>query len=207
MTLAAHSAPIAALDFSEPYGMLVTASGDDPLPRVWDLLTGSEVGRLRSSSGGGGYGAQGVVKALQVEDHVCLTGGEDGCVRLWDLRRVNDNGVEDDEHLVTLSDVAEEGEGEGEGEEFVQSNGVRSAESDILDVDSPCVKLLEGHSKAVTALYFEDNCLVRMTSVRAMERLTGFAGYRRIRQNPPPMGPHNRPMCHDDGHPLGNRSP
>src|ERR1700675_2368327 len=84
-TLDSHSTPVTALDFSEPYGTLVSASQDDCQPRVWDLFSGSEIGRLKGHSG--------TVKCVQVEDHVCLTGGDDGNVRLWDLRRVG----EDDE--------------------------------------------------------------------------------------------------------------
>jgi len=103
------------------------------------------------------------VKCVQVEDHVCLTGGEDGNVRLWDLRRVDE---EDDwggeGEIVSLSDVAEEDERQGEdGEDLVERpNGIRSGRESVAERDDPCARLLEGHSKAVTALYFEDDCLV-----------------------------------------------
>lgn len=50
MTLAGHTAPITSLDFSEPYGTLVSAATDDTV-RVWDLTRGDEVGRLRGHSG------------------------------------------------------------------------------------------------------------------------------------------------------------
>jgi mitochondrial division protein 1 len=43
---------------------------------------------------------------------VCLTGGEDGNVRLWDLRRVDDEWRGEDE-TTSLSNVAEEDEGAG----------------------------------------------------------------------------------------------
>lgn len=49
-TLPAHSAPITALDFSEPYGVLVSA-GLDEATKVWDLCTGEEIGRLRGHAG------------------------------------------------------------------------------------------------------------------------------------------------------------
>lgn len=45
-----HTAPITALDFDEPYGMLVTA-GQDEVVKVWDLCDGEELGQLRGHSG------------------------------------------------------------------------------------------------------------------------------------------------------------
>jgi division protein 1 len=50
MTLASHSGAISALDFSEPYGLLVTASQDEST-RLWDLSSGEEVAFLRGHSG------------------------------------------------------------------------------------------------------------------------------------------------------------
>lgn len=62
------------------------------------------------------------------------------------------------EEVVSLSDVAEEDE---EGGEFVrQPNGIRGSEDSTGVKDNACVRVLEGHTQAVTALYFEDECLV-----------------------------------------------
>lgn len=136
----------------------MTASQEDSQPRVWDLLTGEEIGRLR--------GHKGAVKCIQVEDNVCLTGGEDGNVRLWDLRRVDE---EDDWEGVgevgNLSVVAEGDEShEDDGELVEKPNGVKSIRNGTHgnegDKPGPCVRVLEGHSKAVSTLYFEDDCLV-----------------------------------------------
>jgi division protein 1 len=162
------------LDFSEPYGTLVSASQDDPQPRVWDLFSGTEIGRLR--------GHTGTVKCVQVEDHVCLTGGADGNVRLWDLRRVDADpadGWGDEGELVTLSDVAEEEEGtDAEARAAPESNGVRDGKQRATERDDCCARVLEGHTKAVTALYFEDDCLVScpacaslFSDSRSLERL------------------------------------
>ncbi|EGO02824.1 hypothetical protein SERLA73DRAFT_47795 [Serpula lacrymans var. lacrymans S7.3] len=160
-TLDNHTMPIAALDFSEPYGTLVSAAQEDSQPCVWDLMTGAEVGRLR--------GHRGPVKVLQVEDHVCLTGGADGVVRLWDLRRV-DGGWGQGE-MVSLSDVAEEDESRSyDGEIIEKPNGIRSNEPSISEPMGPCVRLFEGHSKAVTALYFEDECLVTGASDKTLRQ-------------------------------------
>ncbi|KZT67635.1 WD40 repeat-like protein [Daedalea quercina L-15889] len=161
-TLESHTTPVTALDFSEPYGTLVTALQEDSQPRVWDLLTGEEIGRLR--------GHQGTVKCMQVEDHVCVTGSEDGSVRLWDLRRVDDDEEWEGE-MFSLSDVAEEDEGYDGG--VSHTNGIRSASSkpsSVAERDGPCVRLLEGHTKAVSALYFEDECLVTGASDKTMRQ-------------------------------------
>ena len=150
--------------------MLVTAAQDDAHPRVWDLLTGEEVGRLR--------GHVGTIKALQVEAHLCATGATDGAVRLWDLRRV-DGDVEGSEW--DLSDVLEEAEEDGEGvgtgvsvvvdhpDSGTNGNVRTGRASEAADDDDaapgPCVRVLEGHSKGVTALYFENDTLVRSVSL------------------------------------------
>jgi len=148
--LDSHTTPISALDFSEPYGTLVSASQEDAQPRVWDLLSGEEIGRLR--------GHIGAVHCLQVEDHVCLTGGADGNVRLWDLRRVDDDDTWGEGEMIHLGDVAEEDEEMGEFGEL--ANGIRSSGKHSHEKEGACVRLLEGHTRAVTALYFEDECLV-----------------------------------------------
>lgn len=49
-TLANHTGRITALDFTEPYGTLVSAAADETV-RVWDLCSGEEVGRLRGHKG------------------------------------------------------------------------------------------------------------------------------------------------------------
>lgn len=158
MTLEGHMSPITALDFSEPYGLLVSSSQDDTQPRVWDLMTGSEISRLR--------GHRGAVKCIQVEDNLCLTGSDDGSARLWNL-----GAVEDDWEQASLSDVAEE-DGDQDGELVEKPNGIRCSDSSQAgtDNDGPCLRRLEGHSKAVTALYFEDDCLVTGASDKTLRQ-------------------------------------
>ena len=144
-TLSGHSTPITTLDFSEPYGTLISAAQDDPQPRAWDLLSGQEIGRLP--------GHTGTVKCLQVEDHVCLTGSEDSTIRLWDLRRVENEDVDIINHSDTVGSDA------GDGEITERSNNIRNGENEV-EREGPFVRALQGHSKTVTSMYFEDDCLV-----------------------------------------------
>lgn len=96
---------------------------------------------------------------------MCLTGGDDGTVRLWDLRRVDADGAdgwEDEGDMVNLSEIQEENEdGDGGDGDRTLNGEERNGKSAARERDDPCVRLLEGHSKAVTSLYFEDDCLVR----------------------------------------------
>ena len=167
MTLSSHPGGITSLDFSEPYGVAVTAGQDDTV-RVWDLCDGEEMGLLR--------GHEGLVKCVQVEGAVALTGGSDGAVRLWELGRVEEweesrreaeekrrkglDGLLDasaDHRLpnVRADMIAEH----GLGNEQDDQDGVAMEKDKRLEGD-PCLRVLEGHSKSITSLYYEDNCLV-----------------------------------------------
>ncbi len=152
MTLTGHTAPISALDFSEPYGTLVSASADDSV-RVWDLTAGAEVGRLR--------GHTGAVRCLQVEDELCITGSADSTLRLWDLRKVED--------YETRLQLAEQGDVSYQN---LPEPGTATDTDDpgADDPYSPCMRTLEGHSNAVTALYFDDNCLVTGASDKTLRQ-------------------------------------
>jgi division protein 1 len=144
MTLRAHSQAILALDFSSPYGYLVSSSLDESL-QLWDLATGEPIRSLN--------GHNGIVKCLQVEEMTCITGGIDGQIRIWDM----DRALEIDSRL----------EGTLTQEERISRNDTASASpaddsQHVTSREDPCVMKLEGHSRSVTALYFDDTCLVSL---------------------------------------------
>ncbi|KZV81766.1 WD40 repeat-like protein [Exidia glandulosa HHB12029] len=153
MTLEGHSAPVTALDFSEPYGLLVTAAQDDST-RLWDLCSGEEIGRLRGHSG--------AVKCTQVEEHMCLTGGVDSTVRVWDLRLVDEEAVEGGDGDETLDEFGMRAS--------TSSNSVGVGIDDSMSEENGCTRVLRGHSRAITALYFEDNCLVTGASDKTLRQ-------------------------------------
>ena len=93
-------------------------------------------------------------------------------MRLWDLRHV-DGDAETSEW--DLSDVLEETDEDGDctgtsiGDSVVVDrprtapNGtVSRSRTPKKDTPESCIRVLEGHSKAVTALYFENDTLVRL---------------------------------------------
>ncbi|GAA5969082.1 hypothetical protein JCM21900_000688, partial [Sporobolomyces salmonicolor] len=177
MTLHGHLSPLLSLDFSEPYGTLVTSSADASV-RLWDLTTGEETGFLK--------GHDGHVKVLQVEGGVAVTGGKDGGIRVWDLERAEEDFFtgrvarrdERDEDVFS----AAVGGGGGGGSGLINGNraaveddgllrepgekSVRDGEAEKKDEkeDGPCVRVLDGHTKAVTSLYFDGPCLVTGSS-------------------------------------------
>ncbi|CAO1613561.1 unnamed protein product [Sympodiomycopsis kandeliae] len=178
MTLSGHTAPITALDFSEPYGALVSAGADgDSTTRVWDLSSGYEVGRLRHDA---------LVKALQVEDELCITGGADANIKIWDLRKVEDwetrlemrangqwspsgSGIiqADEDPSASADNLGGSSTDDGEGS-VRQGNGGESTPQ--RDESDPKLMTLEGHSKEVTALYFDDTCLVTGASDKTLRQ-------------------------------------
>ncbi|GAA5899824.1 hypothetical protein JCM8208_004574 [Rhodotorula glutinis] len=191
MTLTGHLSPILSLDFSEPYGTLVSSSSDGSV-RLWDLTTGAESGFLA--------GHRGVVKTLQVEGQVCVTGGEDGAIKVWDLDRAEEDFYEGVVAPSATAGSASLGLGGGGEEDVFGPTGaggaglvnggamddglLREEPSSIsasvapADVDDEttttsggaggangaCVRSLSGHTRAVTSLFFDASTLVTGSS-------------------------------------------
>lgn len=165
--------------------------------RLWDLTTGDEMGFLKGHSGTLfmyrssseprvlSHVIVGVVKALQVESSVCVTGGVDGQIRIWDLDLaasapplvspldVAPTSLEN----VLLGQVGAANPFDSVGAGTVNGNaeeGMMREERSADKVDGPCVRTLDGHTKAVTSLYFDGSCLVRSCAYRRDHVLIRF---------------------------------
>ncbi|KAG8800244.1 Mitochondrial fission protein [Serendipita sp. 398] len=167
MTLTSHNGPINGLDFSEPYGLLVTASQDEST-RLWDLSSGEELAFLR--------GHTGPVKCVQVEGDVCVTGGSDNTIRIWDLRAVEDeeealnqsfagSSVASSPRSTMQSIPDADGEDEEDAAVFVER-----PKGSTKSRPRGCLRTLEGHSRTVSTIYFEESCLVSGASDKTIRQ-------------------------------------
>lgn len=85
---------------------------------------------------------------------------------MWDLSKVPDE--EEASSLVGNGKLKSPTSGtiRRDEEDFVHLERESAASED--EPETGCVKVLEGHSKAVTALYFEDTCMVGALGARYM---------------------------------------
>lgn len=148
-----------------------------------------------------------------MEDTLCLTGGSDGNIRLWDLRVVEDyedrlqRASEDRAHQDPLDRIAKHSNREEfNWEEEPSVSGITSSAQ--VEENGPCVRTLEGHSKSVTSLYYEDGCLVSPAHAHwrqaPVAMLTPCLGHRVFGQDDQTMGRSNWSMHPDYGYPMGH---
>ena len=119
-----------------------------------------------------------MVKCLQVEGNTCVSGGSDNTIRIWDLRAVEEEEDALNQTFVgssaassprsTLPSIPDGDADEGEDAAvFVERPRSHPAP---LPRPRGCVRTLEGHSKAVSSLYFEDSCLVSGASDKTIRQ-------------------------------------
>ncbi|KAI4866778.1 mitochondrial division protein 1 [Hypoxylon rubiginosum] len=137
----AHADHVTAMDFDVPFGTMVSASMDDTV-KVWDLNAGRCIGLLE------GHTAS--VRALQVEDNICITGSMDATIRLWDLNRAHYDP-----------------QGSQFGRDDEDDDGMAFENPDDQPVDPPEGSMadcplfsLESHVDEITALHFRGDVLV-----------------------------------------------
>ncbi|KIV94073.1 hypothetical protein, variant [Exophiala mesophila] len=142
-TIPAHNDTISALDFDQPFGIMVTAALDDTV-RVWDLNLGRCMGFLE------GHTAS--VRCLQVEDNIVATGSLDATIRLWDLSRAQ---YEPYDHKIPNGNDDEEDDGLAFG------NDEDMPPPPPPDAMQDCpIFTLEAHVDEVTALHIRGDTLV-----------------------------------------------
>ncbi|GAA5906849.1 uncharacterized protein JCM6883_005707 [Sporobolomyces salmoneus] len=176
MTLHGHLSPITSLDFSAPYQTLVTSSLDSSV-RLWDLTTGEPTGYLK--------GHDGIVKVLQVEGNFTITGGKDGKLKVWDLEKAQEEFVNGPSMSLgkmmgeeNEEDIFGGGRSNGKPSSMMmmeEDNGllreegggsIRSSEpvAEKEPEKGSCLRTMEGHTKAVTSLYFDGPTLLTGSS-------------------------------------------
>lgn len=134
------------MDFSEPYGTLVSASAaydEGGGARVWDLASGEKLGHLFPPDG-----TREAVKCLQVNNTACLTGGTDAQIRLWDLSKVGSEFSN-----APLDEVDDDDSGDSSTTHSHHINNAGGGGGIAL------VNTFRGHAQTISALYSEDACL------------------------------------------------
>lgn len=187
---------ITSLDFDEPYGNLVTStSAPDSRVRVYDLRDGEELATLSHGHKEGTY-----VKSVLVEGTLCMTGGQDGKISLWDLPTAIEEGqrLQDeqntksnyvgassnasvakeralDDDVFFSASSANRGNGRPEGsyndekDDLLPDLDTLKTRTAVTTTPSPGhIRALEGHSKDVTCLSYEDTSLVSGSSDKTL---------------------------------------
>ena len=124
---------------------------------------------------GGNSFTSGVVKCLQVESNVCVSGGTDNTIRVWDLR-----AVEDEEEALNQSFAGSLASSPHSNIHSIPDTEVDEEDDTAVFVERPksaaparprgCLRTLEGHTKTVSSLYFEDACLVSGASDKTIRQ-------------------------------------
>jgi len=127
-------------------------------------------------------GHDGIVKVLQVEGNLTVTGGKDGRLKVWDLDKAQEEFINgptttsssSDKMMGELPDEEDVFGGGGKSRSTLtngfeedgllreESGTIRSEQKVVEKVEEKgsCMRTMEGHTKAVTSLYFDGPTLV-----------------------------------------------
>jgi WD40 repeat protein len=178
----------------------------------------------------------GAVKTVQVENNLCLTGSADATVRVWDLRRVSEDRSTSPPSSSVFPDnpdvgnksagaspriasdselgwetVDEHSSGSGGS---IRQGGDRREKEEKGTSTGACLRVLEGHTKTVTSLYWEQDSVVSSWFLHSLIEipvdlrmvLTNL-GDGCVRQDDSAMGFGYWTVRPHDGHPLGHIAP
>lgn len=105
----------------------------------------------------------GTIKCLQVEGNICVTGGTDGKIRVWDLDQVEMNDPSGTKPPPPPAASAQSVESTLLGSVKEEGNA-EEGERPLGEGEGSSVRVLDGHTMDVTCLYFDNNCLVSCLS-------------------------------------------
>jgi mitochondrial division protein 1 len=118
----------------------------------------------------------GPVKCLQVEGSICVSGGTDNTVRIWDLMAVEEEeealnqGFAENIASSPRSTFPTIPDAEGEDDDDAAVIVERPQTHTPRSRPKGCIRTLEGHTKAVSAVYFEESCLVSGASDKTIRQ-------------------------------------
>lgn len=122
----------------------------------------------------------GAVKTLQVESSMCITGGVDGQIKIWDLDLAEasvpaptvsptsqDDTSDRSVNSVLFGSERDSSGGSGLINDIGEDEGMmRERPTNGAVREEGLVRTLDGHTRAVTCLYFEGDCLVCPSALR-----------------------------------------
>ncbi|TKX19875.1 mitochondrial division protein [Elsinoe australis] len=159
----AHTDTITAFDFDVPFGTMVSAGLDDTL-RVWNLNTGRCLGLLE--------GHLSSVRCVQVEENLVASGSNDATIRLWDLSQADYTPTPTSSSFARSdADPSDEQEDNDLFPDAPIPTSPQQPARPSASAMADCpLYTLSSHVAEVTALHFQNECLVSGSSDKTLRQ-------------------------------------